>query len=409
MEQRDGNILNLLYKQGPLSNQELATQLGISSSAVSNATRRLLEGGAVVVRDADDYSGQVQPGSRRKRTLGINPEYGYAVVVEIDFDYIILHKLRYDLESVYSKRVPVSGMDRDVILETVEEELRSLGGRRPDEGLLSEEELRSRGSGGADGRLCGIGFCMPGQVDHTRNVAIHNTRIDNWNNVDFNRFATYSDTIAVENVANAVALGEHVRGAARGIEDFIVLRVGNGAGMGIMIGGRLHRGRNFAAGEAGHVIVDESSRATCSCGNRGCLETYISRRAVMRELKRLKESEVPSDILTDLESHHGDGIFRVLGTYYEAGDKVAYLVMEELAHKLGLAAANFVQILAPERVVLSGPISQLGDRFLEMVQQVLRRYQLPWLAPVPLVYGQDFNLSAAQGMAMLLFRKHWAQ
>ena len=387
MDQRGGKVLNALFKAGPLSNQELATRLGISPSAISNATTTLVREGAITPVNVDGFRGETQPGKRRKRTYRLNSAYGTAAVVEIDFDFVTFHLIGFDLSPIDSKRVPIARNERDVILDTIEAELNSLVGSA------------------ADIRLCGIGFSMPGQVDFHNSVAIHSTRIDNWENVDFSRFTALARNIVTENVANAVALGEHVRGSARQIDDFILLHVGNGAGMGIVIGGALHRGHNYAAGEAGHVIVEESSRTTCACGNHGCLESFVSRRAVMQELERLRRSEVPSGILSDFESHQGDGIYAVLGRYYGSGDKVAYILMQELAHKLGLAAANFVQILAPARIVLSGPVINLGAPFLDLVEQSLRRYQLPWLPPVAVVYGGDAVLAAAQGTALLVFQR----
>ena len=193
------------------------------------------------------------------------------------------------------------------------------------------------------------------------------------------------------------------------MDDFLLIHVGNGAGMGIMIAGKLHRGHNFAAGEAGHVIVDENSGTSCNCGNRGCLESFVSRRAVMRELERLRSSEVPSGILSDPNLSDGREVYRLLGEYYESGDKVAYLVVAELAHKLGLAATNFAQVLDPARIVLSGPICNLGDNFLTLVQQTIKRYHLPWLDQVPVIYGQDENTATAQGAAFLVFQKTWEE
>jgi glucokinase len=388
MERRDGQLISRLYKCGRLSNQELAVRLGISPSTVTSTAGRLLNEGLITMLDARRFDREIGSGQRRKKTYQLDPDYGYALVVEIDFDCLVIHECRFDLEHISSTRVPITRNHRDVILDRAEAELRSFMAAHP-------------------GRLLGIGFSMPGQVDYDRGVAIHNTRIDDWENVSFDRFTSFSRNLVTENVANAVALGEHFRGSAQDVDDFLVLHVGNGAGMGIMIDGQLHRGHNFAAGEAGHVIVEESSGTTCNCGNRGCLESFVSRRAVLRELEKLRESDVPSGILSNPHLENGDEVYRLLGKYYEGGDKVAYLVVEELAHKLGLAAANFAQVLAPARIVLSGPISTLGNRFLELVQQTLRRYHLPWLDPVPIVYGRNDSIVAAQGVALLVFRKLW--
>ena len=85
-------------------------------------------------------------------------------------------------------------------------------------------------------------------------------------------------------------------GAARALDDFLFLNVGNGAGMGVFLRGALYRGYRNAAGEAGHVIVDEDSQSICTCGNRGCLEALASATAIKREaleaLRKHPQSEL---------------------------------------------------------------------------------------------------------------------
>lgn len=391
MDNRTRDLLAGLFRSGPLSNQELAHLLGVSPSTVTSLTGALLQQGVLASRDAQQFDREIASGERRKRTFGLNAEYGWAAVVEIDFDGVTIYAVRFDLTLGASRRVPTDSGDRDGILAVVESEL---------PGFLEEQ---------SHGNLLGLGFTMPGQVDSGRAIGVHNTRISHWDNVRFDRFASLSENIVAENVANAAAFGEYCCGTARGTNDFILIHIGNGAGMGIVIDGKLHRGHNFSAGEAGHVIVDESSSITCNCGNRGCLESFVSRRAVLRELEQLRESEVPSGILSDTALGDGDAVYRLLGDYDAEGDKVAYLVVEDLAHKVGLAAANFAQILAPERIVLSGPISHLGDRFLHLVEQNLKRYHLPWLDSVPVVYGREDSESVALGAAALVFSRFWEQ
>jgi predicted NBD/HSP70 family sugar kinase len=389
MEKLDGKILSLLFKQGPLSNQEIAVELSNSPSTITSATTRLLKIGAISLIGAIHFNSQINNGQRRKRTYQLNPEFGYGIMINIDNNSLTVHLNRFDLSHISSYRIPITHSNRDVILKTISNELpKAISARTGD-------------------RLLGIGFSMPGQVDTVGQKAIHNTRIEGWENVSFDRYKVFSDNINVENVANAITIGEHIGGSAKAVEDVLLLHVGNGAGMGIMINGKLHRGHNHAAGEAGHVIIEESSGTICICGNRGCLESFISCRAVITSLDKLKRSDVPSGILSDPSLKDGLEVYRLLCKYYESGDKVAYLVIEELAHKLGLAIVNFAQVLDPERIVISGAIRDLGEQFLKLVQQNVTRYHLPWLAQVPIVYGLDDNVSAARGAAFLVFEKLW--
>ncbi|TFG35173.1 MAG: ROK family protein, partial [Nitrospirales bacterium] len=81
--------------------------------------------------------------------------------------------------------------------------------------------------------------------------------------------------VAVTNDANAAALGEMKYGAARGMRNFISITLGTGLGSGIVVNGEIVYGSDGFAGELGHTVVDPAGRM-CSCGKRGCLETYVS-------------------------------------------------------------------------------------------------------------------------------------
>ena len=101
--------------------------------------------------------------------------------------------------------------------------------------------------------------------------------------------------VVMTNDANAAAMGEMAYGAARGMKHFVVITLGTGVGSGIVVDGRLVYGSDGFAGELGHMIVDTSPHARlCSCGRRGCFETYCSARGIVWTAKELMESGRPA-------------------------------------------------------------------------------------------------------------------
>ncbi len=237
-------------------------------------------------------------------------------------------------------------------------------------------------------------------------VSVYNTRLKDWKNVEFDRFSKTCGNIVLENIANCRAIGEHVhrRGLnGQNCNHFLFLNIGNGVGMGIFINGAIYRGHNYSAGEAGHTILNEESENICICGNRGCLESFVSNKAIYNQLLKLNRSEVESELFTDVDFGDLDKIYKVLDRYYHKGDKVAFLIVNEIAHKIGLACANFIQLFAPEYIFIGGEICDLGEYFLDLTTQNVQKYCLPWKQRISILYSVDSNQVGAYGLGLLAF------
>ncbi len=120
-----------------------------------------------------------------------------------------------------------------------------------------------------------IGVAVPGPLDVHSGVVKAAPHVAAWHGYPLRRELEklVGRSIVLENDANAWALGEYWRGAARGRRDVVLLTLGTGVGGGIIVGGKLVHGRSGMAGELGHVTV-EPEGPRCDCGARGCLESY---------------------------------------------------------------------------------------------------------------------------------------
>ena len=158
----------------------------------------------------------------------------------------------------------------------------------------------------------------------------------------------------VEDDANAAALAEWTFGAGQGYRNVLVVMAGTGIGAGLILDGRLFRGRHGWAGELGHVVV-LADGPECACGHRGCLQTVASGRALERAAAERGLVGAPA----------------VTGAA-ERGEAWAVEVLAACGRWLGLAAANVVNLLDLEAVVVGGGLSALGAPWWPAVEEALR-------------------------------------
>ena len=145
------------------------------------------------------------------------------------------------------------------------------------------------------------------------------------------------------NDANVAALGEAWQGGAKGYEDVVVVTLGTGVGGGIIINGKMVAGATGAAGEIGHMHVNDDETEPCNCGNCGCLEEYVSATGIVRMAKRkLAKDDRPSIMRKD------DLSAKDVWDAVKAGDTVATEVAEDFGWYLGKAMALVANVSNPE-------------------------------------------------------------
>jgi glucokinase len=207
--------------------------------------------------------------------------------------------------------------------------------------------------------------------------------------------------VSVANDATVACLAEVRVGAARGVDDVVLVTVGTGIGGGAMIDGRLLRGAGGFAAEFGHMVVEGQGRR-CPCGAQGCVEAYASGRAIAaRAAQLLADGEGPSV----LEQHDRiDGL--AVSRAADDGDALACRVIEEAGYWLGVGLADLVNALDPEVVLVGGGAGQaMAERLIPAARRVMEEHvvgtparKLPALLPAGL--GDDAGVVGAALLAM---------
>ena len=182
--------------------------------------------------------------------------------------------------------------------------------------------------------------------------------------------------VVLSNDANAAAYGEMVYGEAKGMKHFIMFTLGTGVGSGIVVDGKLVHGSTGGAGELGHNILIPNGRQ-CSCGRKGCLETYTSARGIVQTYNELRaengERRTENGELKQSDIHISS---KVIGDLANQGDPIALKTWEIVAEQLGLAMANSVTFSAPEAIFLMGGPTKVGDPLLKPLQKAFEKYLL---------------------------------
>ena len=190
----------------------------------------------------------------------------------------------------------------------------------------------------ADIKYVGIG--TPGSVNFTTGFVGFNTNFGYYDwNLGPDLEALLGCKVYVENDANAAAYGEYIAGGAKGYNDAVVITLGTGIGSGIILGGKILRGFNFAAGEMGHnVIVKDGIQ--CTCGRRGCWERYASASALTRETKAAMQADK---------------------------NTIMWKMTQDIDH-VGVGIANVINTFEPEVICIGGGVSNQGEVLLAPVR-----------------------------------------
>lgn len=189
------------------------------------------------------------------------------------------------------------------------------------------------------------------------------------------------------NDANAAALGELWLGGGRGLRHLLCVTVGTGIGAGVIVDGTLHLGKYGMAGEIGHFQIGIETGSLCSCGNKGCLETFASATAIAAqglEVARQGTSKKLSQVLLE----NGRIESRDVVEAAEMGDGMAVKILQEAGEKLGRALGNIFLVLAPERILIGGGVSRAGTLLLsplrkgfhEMMPNIVKKEPIVFLA-----------------------------
>jgi glucokinase-like ROK family protein len=344
-------VMNTLRLHAPISRARVANLTGLNRGTVSNIVNALIEEG-LVSENEQEVSKIGRPGI----SLGLRPDGGAVIGIEIDVDLITIVLTNFVADSLWETKVEITPSQSQASIIRQAEQLveQALS-------IATKHRLRP----------LGIGVGLPGLINLRQGELIIAPNL-NWRNVPLRLMwnQRFRLPIYIENEANLAALGEYYFGVARGCENFIYLSSGIGLGGGVMIGGNLFRGGYGYAGEIGHIQRDPQGEK-CGCGRIGCWETQVGPRAVLRRVK--KELQLHSDQLL-LDACQGDFnnlTFGMVVKFALEGNHICKQAIEDVASYLGEGIADLVNVFNPELVVMGGAFILGKDILQPIIEKII--------------------------------------
>lgn len=208
--------------------------------------------------------------------------------------------------------------------------------------------------------------------------------------------------VFADNDARVALAGEAVWGAAAGKKDVLMLTLGMGVGGAAVVNGRVLRGHGGVAGHLGHLTVDPEG-ALCACGNRGCLETVFSARAIEGEAWSAVHRGCSSSLTRLFREQPQLASCRTVFQAAQEGDELAKTIVARAISRLAAAIAGLLHVFDPELVIIGGQVANAGADLLNPLQeQVWERTRRLLGREVPLVEQQVADKSGIVGAAGLV-------
>lgn len=348
-------VLKIIYTKGPISRAEVARITNLTPPTISDVVAELIDKGLVKeVGYAPSSSG------RRAILLQVVDDSHELIGVDLsrqDFRGALVN-LRVKIK--HQENLPLGHLDGDAALTLVYDLIDT----------LIEKAARP---------LLGIGIGTPGLVDSHNGILQQSVNL-NWRYIPLRSLlqSRYNLPVYMANDCQVAALAVHT---FTNIENddlpLVVINAGWGVGAGIILNNQLLHGSPAGAGEIGHVSVVDNGDL-CACGNRGCLETVASSRAIIKRVKDIIEKDPHSSlngIITDPDQITLEAILQA----FEAGNEDVRRIVHDAGKALGIAAANLVGILGRCRILVRGDVSKFGQFLIDVMWEELERRSLPSL------------------------------
>jgi predicted NBD/HSP70 family sugar kinase len=353
------HVLGVIRDQGPSSRADVVRYSGLSAPTVSKAALSLQR--ARLLEEVEG-NGKVIGRPAMKLRLATASAQVLGIVIDVNHSWVAATGLDGELCEERTHRIDTVNNYKELIAALVKH-ARALMGR-------------------AGVKTLGIGVTVPGLIDHLRGLDILSPNVHVIDGRSPGR--DLAEKLGVECVMiqdqHALCMAERHFGKARGLDDFAILDVSSGVGMGVMSGGRLVRGHSGFAGEIGHITVIPGGQR-CGCGNRGCLETVASDTALAKRVSRRLGREVDIDELIRLT---------------RAGEVDPRQDCKEVVHYLAIGLATVINIFNPSTLFIHGQLFDIDQGlFAHVLEQTRKRTLAPSFADCRIIRARGSKRQGA--------------
>ncbi|MDY7076178.1 MAG: ROK family transcriptional regulator [Chloroflexota bacterium] len=373
-------VLNVVKAEGPVSRTDIVRLSGLSPATVSEITADLITEGLIYEKTAGDSTG-----GRPPILLALNHEAAYVVGLKLAERQISAAITDIEATILCTLTVPVTGMT------AVEQAVAALS--EVVEQVIAEASVPRE-------RVTGVGIGLAGIIDAERGICRYSP-ILGWRDVPLKQLVEGQTGIPVciDNDVNTLAMAEKWFGAGQGVDDFLVVTVGRGVGLGIVVNGQFYRGTWGGGGEFGHTVMDPNG-PLCDCGKHGCLEAHVADPALVRAAREVAARG-------DLDGIDPDHLtVEQVTELAQAGKESLQSIFAQAGQILGMGVANLINIFNPALIIVSGEGVRAGDLMFGPMQEAVAQYAFGGLVEDTEIFVQEWGDEAwAWGAASLVLQE----
>ena len=331
---------------------------------------------------------------RKATHISLNPEGGYFLGLSFQAAELSLALLDYCGELVDFSRYAFD--QKKVAAKPVLEQIYSV----LDDALKRHAALRSK--------IIGIGIGAPGYIDEEQGLCVFYPHIENWQSIPLRSLLAEripDIPIYIEHNTNAMLLAYRWLFPENNKGTLVLISIRSGIKMSCMIDSVLYKGKNFTAGEIGHIKVSGGSRF-CPCGKTGCLESEISEKAIRTKLLEGIRVNRFGKLWKSAGFDKNNVDIDLFISSIRLGDTDSLVLLDEVCNYLGDSITQLVNILNPSRIILNTSLCELGPEFFDRLKNVVWKQgvfvALEGLSLEPVAFGKQ---SAAIGAAAIVMER----
>jgi predicted NBD/HSP70 family sugar kinase len=371
-ERNEKLVLKMIYNQTGISQSEISTITSLKPPTVFRIFSSLIDQGFIAECSADRVVAEKK--GRKPSFFCVKPDACYAIGLDFWWQSAAVLVEDFSGRPVFDDLVKFKvGIDAEKMMSQIESLIRSA----------------IQKSGVDERRIIGIGIGAPGMVDTAKGRVVKYPRAKGMTNYSIkDRIGkSFGVPVYIHNNCSVIALSEYRYGKAKGQESMLAILIRAGVGGAFIQDGKAFVNQSKTALEVGHLSVDLKGRL-CECGARGCLETYLSEDAILKEVEQLGE----------------DPTWENLERLLEQKDRRTVKLMSRLGQILATAVGSLVNLLNPEAVLIVSRNRFLSDFFASVVQESLGKLAADnQLAMVNVISEEYQPTIACKGAADLVF------
>jgi len=342
-------LLDMIRTSGEVSVADISERLKLSKPTAMKIISHYLESDLILCVGKGTST---EEGGKKPTLYKFNARGGYAVVSDLDAAILNEKSIPFEENEALAK-----------VVTAMAAAYRWLLGRDADYA----------------GKVIGIAVGAHGITDFRRGVVIHSPHFPSWGeNAPLARLLkkelSFEGPVLVDNQIRFQVFAEKVKGVAKGRKNIIVLEGGVGLVAGVIVKDEIKRGAHFLAGEIGHMIINPQEPEVCACGGRGCFETMVSVKRILRSARDKIERHRVRSALKSVEP--AALTIRTIFEASNAGDALAQAVVDEAAHWFAIGLSNLVLAYDPEIIVLQGIFAEAGDYFIRQLRRKINEVSL---------------------------------